>query len=86
MPMDNQRSTFVSYTRNGFNVEDNQRLADVFYRLDKKGVKLIMSNHNTEAINEMYKNYNKTIVQANRHINSDGTKRNKVEELIITNY
>ena len=86
MPMDNQKTTFVSYTRNGFNTEDNQRLADVFYRLDEKGVKLIMSNHNTEIINEMYKNYNKIIVQANRHINSDGAKRNKVEELIITNF
>ena len=86
IPQDNSKGIFTSYTRAGFNKNDHERLADIFFRLDKKGVKVMLSNHNTEYINELYKNYNKEIVKANRHINSDGTKRDKVEELLIRNY
>lgn len=86
IPQDNNKKAFTSYTRNGFNKNDHERLANVFYRLDKKGVKVLLSNHNTEYINELFKNYKREIIQASRHINSDGTKRNKVEELLIYNY
>lgn len=45
----------------------------------------MLTNHNTELINELYKEYNKKTVQVKRMINSDASKRTG-EEIIITNY
>ena len=46
----------------------------------------MLSNHNTDYINELYKDFNINVVYANRMVNSNGNKRGKVEEVIITNY
>ena len=46
----------------------------------------MLSNHNTKLINELYKDFNINVIHAKRNINSDGKKRGKVEEVIITNY
>ena len=85
-PYDSDNSTFNSYTEEGFGKEEQKRLADLFKKLDKKGVYLMLSNHNTSLVNEMYKGYNFHIIEAKRNINSNGKKRGKVEEVIITNY
>lgn len=85
-PYDSDTQTFNSYTESGFDKEEQRRLAKVFYELDKRGVYVMLSNHNTTLINELYKNYNIHIIEAKRSINSKGNKRGNVEELIITNY
>ena len=85
-PYDSDTSTFNSYTEEGFGKEEQKRLADLFKKLDKKGVYLMLSNHNTTLVNELYKGYNFHIIEAKRNINSNGKKRGKVEEVIITNY
>ena len=81
-----KNQTFNSYTEEGFGKEEQKRLSKVFKDLDKKGVKVMLSNHNTELINKLYKDYNIHIIEAKRSINSKGNKRGKVEEVIITNY
>ena len=43
-------------------------------------------NNNTSLIKELYKDFNIHIIEAKRSINSNGKKRGKVEEVIITNY
>ena len=85
-PYDSDTSTFNSYTEDGFNKDEQRRLAKVFKELDKKGVKVMLSNHNTTLIKELYKDYNFYVIEAKRSINSNGKKRGKVEEVIITNY
>ncbi len=85
-PYDSDTSTFNSYTEDGFNKDEQRRLAKVFRELDKKGVKVMLSNHNTILIKELYKDYNFHVIEAKRSINSNGKKRGKVEEVIITNY
>jgi len=85
-PYDSDTGTFNSYTEEGFGKEEQVRLARVFKELDKRGVYVMLSNHNTELINEMYKDYNIHVIEAKRNINSNGKKRGKVEEVIITNY
>ena len=85
-PYDSDTSTFNSYTEDGFNKDEQRRLAKVFKELDAKGVKVMLSNHNTILIKELYKDYNFHIIEAKRSINSNGKKRGKVEEVIITNY
>lgn len=46
----------------------------------------MLSNHNTEFIRELYKDFNIHIVEAKRMINSKANGRGNVEEVIITNY
>ena len=85
-PYDSDTSTFNSYTEEGFGKKEQKRLAEVFKKLDKKGVYVMLSNHDTVLVNELYKGYNKHVIEAKRNINSNGQKRGKVKEVIITNF
>ncbi len=85
-PYDSDKEIFTSYTNEGFGKEEQERLAKVFKDLDSRGCYVMLSNHNTKLINDLYKDYNIHIIEAKRNINSDGKKRGKVEEVIITNY
>lgn len=85
-PYDSDTSTFNGYTEDGFDRNEQVRLARVFKELDAKGCFVMLSNHNTSLINELYKDYNIHVIEAQRNINANGKKRGKVEEVIITNY
>jgi len=85
-PYDSDTNTFNSYTEDGFGKNEHIRLASVFKELDSRGVKVMLSNHNTSLVRDLYKDYNIHIIEAKRNINANGKKRGKVEEVIITNY
>lgn len=85
-PYDSESQIFTSYTQDGFGKEEQLRLSEVFKKLDAKGVYVMLSNHNTKYINELYSDYNIHVISAKRNINANGNKRGKVEEVIITNY
>ena len=85
-PYDSDTSTFNSYTEDGFGKEEQVRLARVFKELSDKGCYVMLSNHNTKLVNELYEGFNIHVIEAKRNINSNGKKRGKVEEVIITNY
>ena len=85
-PYDSDTNTFNSYTEEGFGKEQQRRLARVFKELDERGVYVMLSNHNTTLVRELYDGYNIYVIEAKRNINSNGSKRGKVEEVIITNY
>ena len=80
------KESFTAYTKNDFSKEDQKRLADLFKELSSKGVKVMVSNHNTNYINNLYKGFNIKVIKAKRMINSDSNGRGNVEEVIITNY
>ena len=85
-PYDSDTSTFNDYTENGFNKDEQRRLALLFKELSDRGCYVMLSNHNTILVNELYKDYNIHVISAKRNINANGKKRGKVEEVIITNY
>lgn len=85
-PYDSDTETFNSYTEDGFSKDEQRRLAEVFKNLADRGVYVMLSNHNTTLINELYKDYHIHHIEAKRNINANGKKRGKVEEVIITNY
>ncbi len=85
-PYDSETSTFNSYTENGFGKEEQVRLAKVYKELADKGCYVMLSNHNTTLVKELYKDFNIHVIEAKRNINANGKKRGKVEEVIITNY
>lgn len=87
-------TTFESYTKEGFDKDSHIRLSELFKRLTIKGCHCMLTNHNTEFINALYKNlFNdnskyKIYIDAvivKRMINSDPNNR-KGEEVIIYNY
>lgn len=80
-------ASFESYTKEGFDIESHQRLANLFYELTARGCYCMLTNHNTELINELYggKGYKMDVVSVKRMINSDASNR-VGEEIIICNY
>ena len=80
------KNSFTSYSKDNFGKEEQVRLANVFRKLSKKGVFVMLSNHNTKFINELYEGFNIHVIEARRNINSKGEGRGNVEEVIITNY
>lgn len=78
-------TSFTDYTQEGFDYEDHVRLAKLYKKLSEKGVLCMLTNHNTDLVNELYKDFNIRVVQVARNINSRATER-KGEEVIITNY
>ena len=85
MPL-SKTSYFTGYTHSGFDEKDQERLAKTFQELSDRGVYVMESNSSTDFIKELYKDFNLLEVDARRNINSVGTKRNSIKELIITNY
>ena len=85
-PYDSINNSFTSYTDTGFGKEEQERLADIFKELYKKGVYVMLSNCNTPFIQNLYKDYHIHVIEAKRSINAKGNKRGNVEEVIITNY
>lgn len=85
-PYDSDTTTFNGYTEDGFGKEEQIRLSKVFKELSDRGCYVMLSNHNTKLINELYKDFNINIIEAKRNINANGKKRGKVEEVIITNF
>ncbi len=78
-------TSFESYTKEGFDIESHKRLAQVFNQLTDKGCYCMLTNHNTDFINDLYSSYNRNVVSVKRSINSNASKR-VGEEIIITNY
>ncbi len=79
-------SSFTAYTKNGFSRADQERLASVCRNMDSRGVKFMLSHSATDPVRELFSGFNIEEIKARRAINSVGTGRSPVSELIITNY
>ena len=79
-------ANFTSYDKSWFWRDMQKKLRDVFVKLDKMWCKVMLSNHNTPFIREIYSWYKFDIVKARRNVNSKGDKRGEVEEIVVRNY
>ena len=84
VPID-ETANFTDYTKEGFSLEDHQRLAALYRRLSDQGVKVMLSNHDVPLVHELYSGFTIDRVDVRRTINSDASKRSG-KEVIITNY
>jgi DNA adenine methylase len=81
-------SSFTGYNLPSFDREQQRRLKGVCDDLTHRGCKILLSNSATEFIRGLYSNkrrYTITEVEASRNINSVGTARGKITELLIFN-
>jgi DNA adenine methylase len=81
-------SLFTSYTSGKFGDDDQLKLRKFCQEIHDNGGKFILSNSDAGDgyFDELYKNFTIERVEAKRSINSDGTKRGKINELIIRNF
>lgn len=81
-----KKGSFTTYTKENFLEVEQQKLADLFKKIDKLGGQVMLSNSDTDFIKNLYKGYSLNFVKANRMINCDGKGRGKINEVVITNY
>jgi len=82
----NRTSSFTAYSRENFTDADQAVLAEVFRQLDGRGVKVMLSNSDTESVRELYAGFDIRTVKARRAINTDGSKRGHINEVVVRNY
>lgn len=81
-----ESASFTGYTKGGFDREEQERLKNICDRLDKKGVKFLLSNSSTNFIRDLYQDYEIISIKAKRAINSKGDGRGEITEVLVKNY
>ncbi len=79
-------ANFTWYNKGGFDKEEQIRLFKTYQALDKMWCLLMLSNHNTQFINNLYRDYKRITVFASRMVNVKAGRRWPIEETIIFNY
>ena len=80
-------SSFTQYDKHGFALADQIRLSETVAKLTKRGCKVMLSNSSAPIIYDLYeRDYQLVEMQARRNINSKGSQRGPVKELLILNY
>lgn len=86
-------ASFTSYAEGDFNDEEQIRLAEFAKTINEKQAKFLLSNSDPKNTNpkddffdDLYKDFNIHRIEASRCINSKGTGRGKISELLISNY
>jgi DNA adenine methylase len=81
-------ANFTSYTNKDFTNDDLRRLAELCFKLDTKGCKVLLSNSDSKEVADMFSTnpWQVKRINANRSINSNSKKRTGHFELLIKNY
>ncbi len=86
-------SAFTSYSKNGFRDLEQTALGMLFWRLNERNVKQMLSNSDPKNSNaddnffdDLYKEFKIFRVPAKRMINSNAAKRKAINEIIVINY
>lgn len=84
---------FTSYSKFKFDDAEQRKLAELYHRLNLKGIRLMLSNSDPKNIDsndnffdEIYGDFKISRVSARRMINSDASKRDSINEIVVTNY
>jgi len=80
-------ANFRGYTADGFSDDDQRRLAAHALRMKESGAHVILTNSDAPLVRELYPEtfwkVERVVVRGDA-LNSDGAKRGKIAELIIT--
>lgn len=86
-------SSFTEYAEGDFNDDSQRELAEFVRVIDKKGAKVLLSNSDPKNANpedeffdELYAGFLIQRISASRMINSKGTARGKISEILVSNY
>lgn len=81
-------AAFTAYSKSGFNDNDQLELKIFCDNINESGGRFLQSNsYQADGFfDDLYRDYTIETIEAKRNINSDGTKRGKVKEILIRNY
>ncbi|MBP3059364.1 Dam family site-specific DNA-(adenine-N6)-methyltransferase [Texas Phoenix palm phytoplasma] len=86
-PYDSDTKTFNGYNSKVFDKLDQEELSQYLKEAHLRGVKWILTNHDTSLINYLYKSFYFLKLPVDRFINSNcHNRKNNTYETIITNY
>jgi len=77
-------ASFTDYHTGGFDWTHQESLAETAARLTDRGVRVVISNHDTPAIRELYNDHGARLrqLQVNRSISCNGNRRLPVGEVL----
>jgi DNA adenine methylase len=81
-----ETSNFTGYSRSSFAEADQIQLRDTFATLSAQGIKVALSNSDSPFIRELYQDFQIHTITALRSINSQPTKRGKINEVFVISY
>lgn len=79
-------SSFTSYSKESFGEADQVRLRDLFVKLHRKGVRVMLSNSNAPFIKKLYADFRQVPVSASRMVNAKADRRGKITEVVVLSY
>lgn len=75
-------ANFTNFISGGFGIEQQQQLADLANGTAKNGITVVISNHQTEFTEQIYKNAKLITFPVQRHISANANNRNKANEVL----
>lgn len=88
-----ESSSFTAYSKSGFSDVQQRELAEFAEKLSDKGAKIMLSNSDPKNsdpddnfFDDLYSDFRIERVSAARYINSDGSGRGAITEILVRNY
>ena len=75
-------ASFTSYSKSGFDLGDQSRLAKSAIAAQSRGIRCVISNHDLDVTRKMYERSDIYKISVQRNIASKSSSRKKVEEII----
>jgi DNA adenine methylase len=79
-------ASFTGYNLDKFGRDEQIKLRKFCDEIHVKKANFLLSNSATDFIKDLYKGYKIDIVKVPRLINSDASKRGKIDEVLVRNY
>ena len=76
-------ASFTGYTQGGFTYKQQQELKRECDKLRKRGIAFLLSNSDCPEIRQLYSDYTIVTVKAKRNVNSNGSARGEINEVLI---
>jgi len=76
-------SNFTAYDPHPFGIDEHERLASVFEKLERRGVCTVLSNSYTEQTRKIFGRFQYERVPVKRPINSKANLRGPVDEILV---
>jgi DNA adenine methylase len=79
-------ASFTAYSKENFGEAEQRRLAEVYAKLARRGVKAMLSNSMTQLVRELYRGSVIHEVLASRAVNSKAGRRGKIPEALVAGF